>query len=326
MNFKELPNGMCDGFVIIKKCEVKKTKNGSEYLDLILADKSDEISAKMWDYKGESIFETDMVVKVRGTVEQYNGRDQFRVAQIRPASSTDDYCLADLVPSSSVGGEQLFNMIKERVNAFENNDLKQIVSKIIDERREKLIVYPAALRLHHAMVGGLMYHTMSMVRMAEEICKIYPNINKELLLSGIILHDVAKTWELETSSTGLAKGYSVEGELIGHLVKGAMYVSDAAKELGIDSEVVTLLEHMIISHHGEPEYGAAVRPMFLEAEILSALDSLDATIYEINAATSKVESGSFTDRQWALDNRKLYNHGLSSTEHNVNFLGDNLWE
>lgn len=319
MNFKELPNGMCDGFVIIKKCEVKKTKNGSEYLDLILADKSDEISAKMWDYKGESIFETDMVVKVRGTIEQYNGRDQFRVAQIRPASSTDDYCLADLVPSSSVGGEQLLNMIKERVNAFENNDLKQIVSKIIDERREKLIVYPAALRLHHAMVGGLMYHTMSIVRMAEEICKIYPNINKELLLSGIILHDVAKTWELETSSTGLAKGYSVEGELIGHLVKGAMYVSDAAKELGIDSEVVTLLEHMIISHHGEPEYGAAVRPMFLEAEILSALDSLDATIYEINAATSKIEAGSFTDRQWALDNRKLYNHGLSSTEHNVNF-------
>lgn len=319
MNFKELPNGMCDGFVIIKKCEVKKTKNGSEYLDLILADKSDEISAKMWDYKGESIFETDMVVKVRGTIEQYNGRDQFRVAQIRPASSTDDYCLADLVPSSSVGGEQLFNMIKERVNAFENNDLKQIVSKIIDERREKLIVYPAALRLHHAMVGGLMYHTMSIVRMAEEICKIYPNINKELLLSGIILHDVAKTWELETSSTGLAKGYSIEGELIGHLVKGAMYVSDAAKELGIDSEVVTLLEHMIISHHGEPEYGAAVRPMFLEAEILSALDSLDATIYEINAATSKIEAGSFTDRQWALDNRKLYNHGLSSTEHNVNF-------
>lgn len=319
MNFKELPNGMCDGFVIIKKCEVKKTKNGSEYLDLILADKSDEISAKMWDYKGESIIETDMVVKVRGTIEQYNGRDQFRVAQIRPASSTDDYCLADLVPSSSVGGEQLFNMIKERVNAFENNDLKQIVSKIIDERREKLIVYPAALRLHHAMVGGLMYHTMSIVRMAEEICKIYPNINKELLLSGIILHDVAKTWELETSSTGLAKGYSVEGELIGHLVKGAMYVSDAAKELGIDSEVVTLLEHMIISHHGEPEYGAAVRPMFLEAEILSSLDSLDATIYEINAATSKIEAGSFTDRQWALDNRKLYNHGLSSTEHNVNF-------
>lgn len=319
MNFKELPNGMCDGFVIIKKSEIKKTKNGSEYLDLILADKDDEISAKMWDYKDENIFESDMVVKVRGTLEQYNGKNQFRIAQIRPVNETDSYCLADLVPSSKVGGEQLFEMIKERVNAFENQDLKKIVSKIIDDRREALVVYPAALRLHHAMVGGLMYHTMSIVRMAEEICKIYQNINKDLLLSGIILHDVAKTWELEASQTGLAKGYTVEGELIGHLVKGAMYVNDTAKELGIDSEVVTLLEHMIISHHGVPEYGAAVRPMFLEAEILSALDTLDATIYEINAATSKVEAGSFTDRQWALDNRKLYNHGLSGTEHNVNF-------
>lgn len=319
MNFKELPNGMCDGFVIIKKSEVKKTKTGSEYLDLVLADKDDEISAKMWDYKDGNIFEPDMVVKVRGTIEQYNGKNQFRIAQIRPVNENDSYCLADLVPSSKVGGEQLFEMIKERVNAFENQDLKKIVSKIIDDRREALVVYPAALRLHHAMVGGLMYHTMSIVRMAEEICKIYQNINKDLLLSGIILHDVAKTWELEASQTGLAKGYTVEGELIGHLVKGAMYVNDTAKELGIDSEVVTLLEHMIISHHGVPEYGSAVRPMFLEAEILSALDTLDATIYEINAATSKVDAGSFTDRQWALDNRKLYNHGLSGTEHNVNF-------
>lgn len=320
MNFKELPNGMCDGFVLLKKCEVKKTKSGSEYLDIIIADKDGEMSGKQWDYKGGAeALAADSVVKVRGNIEQYNGRDQFRVAQIRPVSESDEYNLADLVPASEVGGEQLFNMIRNRVNAFSNPELKAIVGTIIDKYREKLIIYPAALRLHHAMVGGLMYHTMSIVRMAEEICKIYPNINKELLLSGAILHDVAKTWELETSATGLAKGYSKEGELIGHLVKGAMFVNDTAKELGIDSEIVTLLEHMIISHHGVPEYGAAVRPMFLEAEILSSLDALDATIYEINAATSKVNVGEFSDRQWALDNRKLYNHGLSSTNHNVNF-------
>lgn len=319
MNFKELPNGMCDGYVIIKKCDVKKTKTGAEYLDVVLADKTDEISAKMWDYKAGDIFEIDMIVKVRGTIEQYNGKEQFRISQIRPVNSEDSYNLADLVPSSNVSGEKLFAMIKERVNAFENNDLKRIVTKIIDDRKNLLVVFPAALRLHHAMVGGLMYHTMSIVRMAEEICKIYPNINKDLLLSGVILHDVAKTWELETSNTGLAKGYSVQGELIGHLVKGAMYVEETAKELGINNETVTLLEHMIISHHGVPEYGAAVRPMFLEAVILSSLDALDATIYEINTATAKVDTGSFTDRQWALDNRKLYNHGLSSTEHNVNF-------
>lgn len=322
MNFKELPNGMCDGFVILKKAEVKKTKNGSEYLDAVIADNGGEMPAKLWDYRGESsALEADMVVKIRGSVEQYNGKDQFRIIQIRPANETDDYNLSDLVPATEIGGEQLFSMIKNRVNAFENDDIKRIVTKIIDDNKEALVKYPAALRLHHAMVGGLMYHTMSIVRMAEEICKIYPNINRDLLIGGAILHDVAKTWELETSKTGLAKGYSTEGELIGHLVKGAMYVNDAAKELGIDSEVVTLLEHMVISHHGVPEYGAAVRPMFLEAEILSTLDALDATIFEINNALSNVEVGGFSDRQWALDNRKLYNHGLSSTQHNVNFNG-----
>ncbi len=111
MNFKTLPNGMCDGFVILKKCEEKNAKNGSVYLDLVLGDKDGEIPAKLWDYKGEGLFESEMVVKVRGTVEQYNGKDQFRISQIRPASSSDDYNIADLVPASEVGGAQIFDML-----------------------------------------------------------------------------------------------------------------------------------------------------------------------------------------------------------------------
>lgn len=322
MNFKRLPNGMCDGFVILKKVEVKKTKTGSEYLDAVIGDKDGEMPAKLWDYKDNAnVFEPDMVIKIRGTVEQYNGKDQFRIAQIRPTDASDEFDLTELVPASEISGEQLYNMIKSRVDAFENDDLRKIVTKIITDKKEKLVVYPAALRLHHAMVGGLMYHTMSIIKMAEAICKIYPNVNRELLVSGAILHDVAKTWELEVSKTGLASGYSVEGELIGHLVKGAMYVSETAKELGIDSEVVALLEHMLISHHGVPEFGAAVRPMFLEAILLSKLDDLDATIFEVNTAVEKTNTGEFTDRQWALDNRKLYNHGLSQTGHKVNFEG-----
>ena len=321
MNFKTLPNGMCDGFVILKKCDVKNSKNGSAYLDLILGDKEGEIPAKLWDYKEDGLFETEMIVKVRGTIEQYNGKDQFRIAQIRPVSSADDYNIADLVPASEVGGEQIVNMLLKRVNAFKDNDLKSIVLSILENKKELLVSCPAAFRLHHAMVGGLMLHTMSIVRMAEEICKIYPNIDKELLLSGAILHDTAKTWEFELSKTGLVKGYSTEGELIGHLVKGAMYVEETAKQLGIKSEKVVLLQHMILSHHGVPEFGSPIRPMFLEAEILSSLDSLDATIFEINNATGKVKAGEFTDRQWALDNRKLYNHGLTNNEHKVN-LGE----
>lgn len=319
MNFKTVSNGMCEGFVILKRCEEKKTKTGSDYLDVVIADNDGEMSAKKWDYTPSGLFQQDMIVKVRGTVEQYNGKDQFRIAQIRPVNDSDDYNIADLVPASDVGGEQLYSMIMTRVSGFQSPELKAIVSKIMEDNRKALVSHPAALRMHHAMVGGLMYHTMSILRMAEEICKIYPGINRELLLSGVILHDVAKTWELEVGGTGLATGYSTAGELIGHLVKGAMYIEDTAKALGINSEVVTLLEHMVLSHHGIPDYGSPVRPMFLEAVVLSALDDLDATIYEVNNATSKVEPGSFTDRQWALDNRKLYNHGLSNTQHKVNF-------
>lgn len=318
MNFKKLPNGMYDGFVILKKCEEKKTKNGSVYLDLILGDKDGEIPAKLWDYSGDGLFEPEMIVKVRGTIEQYNSNDQFRIAQIRPAASTDDYNMADLVPASEIGGKQIFDMLLKRVNSFEDEDLKKIVSKILNDKKDLLVSCPAAYRLHHAILGGLMLHTISIVRMAEEICKIYPNIDKELLLSGAILHDVAKVWEFELSKSGLVKGYSSGGELMGHLVKGAMYVEDAAKELGIESEKTLLIQHMILSHHGVPEFGSPVKPMFLEAEILSSLDTLDAKIFEINTATQKVEKGKFTERQWALDNRRLYNHGLTTSEHKVN--------
>ncbi len=318
MNFKTLPNGLCDGFVILKKCEEKNAKNGSVYLDLVLGDKDGEISAKLWDYKGDGLFETEMVVKVRGTIEQYNGHEQFRVMQMRPAGASDDYNLSDLVPASDTGGAQIFDILMRKVNSFRDDDLRKIVSSIMNDKREQLINCPAAFKLHHAMLGGLMLHTVSIVRMAEEICKIYPNINRELLLSGAILHDTAKTMEFKLSKTGLVKGYSTQGELIGHLVMGAMYVEETACRLGIQSEKVVLLQHMILSHHGVPEFGSPVRPMFLEAHILSSLDSLDAAIFEINAATSKVKEGDFTDRQWALDNRKLYNHGLSQNEYKVN--------
>ena len=282
----------------------------------MLGDKDGEISAKLWDFSGEA-FEEESVVKVRGSIEQYNGRDQFRITQIRPAVPSDDYNLADLVPASAVGGRQIYDMLMKRVAAFNDADLKKLVTDIMESKKDILITCPAAFRLHHAMLGGLMLHTVSIVRMAEEICKIYPNINRELLLSGAILHDVAKTWEFTFSKTGLVNGYSAGGELIGHLVEGAVWVDEAAKRLGVPQEKAQLIEHMILSHHGVPEFGSPVRPMFLEAQILSALDTLDAQIFEFHSATAKVEPGKFSDRQWSLENRKLYNHGLSGTEHVV---------
>lgn len=306
-------------YALIKELNEKKDKNGNGFLDLIVigSDKK-EYPAKIWRFENNGQFATDDVIEIEYTVDNYKGKTQLNITTIKKAP---DEMIKDFIPSSEYDGKSVFSILLNKVNNFTDSELKAIVSQIMLDNRAALEVYPAAYRLHHAMVGGLMLHTASIVEMAEKICTIYPNINRELLLSGAILHDVAKTFEMNTAKSGLCSGYTIGGELIGHLVKGAMYIDETAKSLGIDSEKVTLLEHMVLSHHGVPEFGSPVRPMFLEAEILSSLDSLDATIFEINNATSKVEAGSFTDRQWALDNRKLFNHGLSSTEHKVN-LGE----
>lgn len=303
-------------YAMIKELREKKDKNGNGYLDLIVigSDKN-EYPAKIWRFENNGQFEANEVVEIEYTMDNYMGKPQLTISSIKKAP---DEMIKQFVPSSEHDGVAVFSMLLDKVNNFNDRELKAIVNKIMLDNREALEVYPAAFRLHHAIVGGLMLHTASIVEMAEKICTIYPNVNRELLLSGAILHDVAKTFEMETGKSGLCSGYTMGGELIGHLVKGAMYIEDTAKSLGINSDMVTLLEHMVLSHHGVPEFGSPVRPMFLEAEILSTLDELDAKIFEINNATDKVGVGEFTERQWALDNRKLYNHGLSSTEHKVN--------
>lgn len=303
-------------FAMIKELNEKKDKNGNGFLDLtIIGSDKNEYPAKIWRFENNGQFSADDVVEIEYTVDSYKGKSQLNITSIKKAP---DSMISEFVPKSEYDGKAVFSMLLNKVNGFYDEDLKKIVTEIMLKNREKLETFPAAYRLHHAIVGGLMLHTASIVEMAEKVCSVYPNVNRELLLTGAILHDVAKTFEMKTAKSGLCSGYTSGGELIGHLVKGAMYVEETAKALGISQEKANLVEHMILSHHGVPEYGSPIRPMFLEAEILSSLDTLDATIFEIGNAVSKVEAGEFTDRQWALDNRKLFNHGLSNAEYKVN--------
>ena len=189
---------------------------------------------------------------------------------------------------------------------------------MLDEYGDAMTDCPAAFKLHHAIRGGLLMHTLSIVKMCECVASIYPTVDKELLISGAILHDICKTQEFVLSDSGLVEGYSPRGQLIGHLVMGAMEIERVARENNISKETATLLEHMLISHHGEPEFGAATRPLFLEAEILSELDSLDANIYEIENCLADVAPNEFSSRQWALHDRKFYNHGRKTPETKVN--------
>lgn len=309
-----------DGFWLVKTAEKKVNIKGAAYLDMMLCDKNGEITGKLWDYSelAHGTFQAGDLVKIRGSVTQFNGNDQLRIDKIRLVNESDGVNVADFVPTAEYSGEMMYGQIMNIIASVKDEELKQLTYALVKENEEKLLFWPAAFKLHHAVRGGLLYHTLSIVKMAEGICSIYPAVDKDLLMCGIIIHDLCKIDEFDISPAGLAAGYSVKGELIGHLVMGAMKIENKAKELGISRDKAMLLEHMVISHHGEPDFGAAVRPMFLEAEILSQLDKLDATIYEITSAVSEIKTGEFTPRQWALDNRKLYNHGRKEVEVKAN--------
>lgn len=304
-------SGTHTGYCLVKSCERKLNKNGEPYLDMVLSDRSGEINAKLWKYD-ESLhgtYEANSLIKVQGTISKYNDADQLRIDRIRKVNETDDVKIEDYVSSAVYAGEAMFDELISIAGAFSDKDLSLLVTTILSENKERLLYYPAAFKLHHAMRSGLLQHTLSIVRLAQSICKIYPFVDSDLLLGGAMLHDIAKLDELVANETGIASGYSTEGTLLGHLVKGAMLVDKTAERLGVPHEKAVLLEHMLISHHGDPEFGAAVRPLFIEADILAALDRLDARIVEVNNAVSGVEAGGFSTRQWALDNRAFYNHG-----------------
>lgn len=305
-----------DGFWLIKTIDKKVNVKGAPYLDMMLCNKEGEIPAKLWDYSElvHGSYTPGELVKVRGSVTQFNGNDQLRVDKIRHVEANDGVNIADFVPTAEYSGEMMLGEIMNIIANVEDGELQRLTYELVKEREQQLLHWPAAFKLHHAIRGGLLYHTLSILRLCEGVCAIYPSVDRDLLMCGAVVHDLCKIDEFNLSSAGLVTGYSVKGELIGHLVMGAMNIGRKADELGIKGDKAMLLQHMVISHHGEPDFGASVRPMFLEAEILSQLDKLDATIYEINEAVSGVNEGEFTQRMWALDNRKLYNHGRKVAE------------
>lgn len=311
------PSGSVDCFVLLKTVEKKTSAKGGFYLDATIADKSGEMNAKLWDYSEavHGVYEAGNLVKLRGTVSEYRGVNQFRIDRIRLVLPEDGVDINDFVPSTGFNEADMWNELYNIADAFADADLKAIVTTILKEKKEQMLYWPAAFKMHHAVKGGLLCHTLSIVRLAEAVCRVYTFADRELLLAGVILHDIGKIEEFELNSTGLVSGYSPKGNLVGHLVSGAVTVEKTAEKLGITSEVPMLLSHMLISHHGDPEFGAAVLPQFLEAELLSQLDMMDATVFEICEATAAVKSGETTGRIFGLDNRKLYNHGRTSNKY-----------
>lgn len=317
MDFKTVDNsGRVEGFCLVKSVEQKTSSKGDTYLDFTLGDATGEINGKLWRYDAteHGEYQNNDIVKIRGTISQYNGADQLRIERIRPAIESDNVAVDDFVRTTGYSSQEMYDELLRVACNFKDEELKELVLALYQDNREALLYWPAAFKLHHAIRGGLLMHTLSIVRLCERVCEVYPFVDKDLLLAGAMLHDISKLEEFQVDKTGLAEGYSIEGNLLGHLAMGAAKIERYAEKLGISRKTSVLVQHMILSHHGEPEFGAAVRPMFIEAELLSELDLMDSRVYEMQEAVSGAKADDFSQRIWALDNRKLYNHSRVDLE------------
>ena len=293
-----------EGFLLVRSSDQRTGSNGSRYLDMNLTDRTGEINCKMWD-GNVAPPPVGTVIKVRGLVQEYNGRLQLRIERIRAAADSDGVDLSRLVPCAPESPEKMRKEIEDTIDRFESEDLKKLVREMIRLAGDKLAWFPAAQRLHHAERSGLLHHTTGMLRTAEHIIAAYPFLHGDLLRAGVILHDLGKIQEMKSDEMGNVTDYTRDGLLIGHLVRGVATLAQAAENVNVTGEVVVLLEHMIISHHGEAEYGSPRMPMFPEAEVLHWIDLLDARMNEMQGIMERTPAGAFSEKIWSLD-RRLY--------------------
>ncbi|MFR2965516.1 MAG: 3'-5' exoribonuclease YhaM family protein [Anaerovoracaceae bacterium] len=258
------------------------------------------------EYPALAAIKDKEIVKIKGIVVEWAGQLQIRVQRIRAAAPEDGQQMREFVKAAPEDPEDMYSYIHGAAEAMTDKDLRALCVKVLDENREKLMYYPAAQKNHHAELGGLLYHTKRMLMTGERVCQVYTNLNRDLVAAGVILHDMEKLNEIESEEDGIATGYSFEGQMLGHIIQGVKTLDKLTTELGFTREKAIMLEHMILSHHYEPEFGSPKKPLFPEAEVLHYLDILDARMFDMQDALESTEPGSFSDRIWTLDNRKLY--------------------
>jgi len=289
-------------FVVISK-QVKSKKSGDPYLALILGDRSGHVEAKMWDNVEGAIpaFEQEDFIKVKGLLNRYNNRFQLTIHKVRRLADTEiDY--TDYLPKTTKDIGELWRTLASFVNTLENPHLKSLLEAFMadPEIGEAYRTAPAAKSLHHAYIGGLLDHVVSLCRSADLVCRNYAQINRDLLLTGVFLHDIGKIHELTYNRTF---SYTTSGQLLGHMViELEMLQAKLAQMPGFPAELKVLVEHLIISHHGQYEFGSPKLPMFPEALVLHYLDDLDSKLESMRA---QFERESTSDEAWTSYNPSL---------------------
>ncbi|MGA8143983.1 MAG: HD domain-containing protein [Candidatus Acidiferrales bacterium] len=301
-------SGLQDGqavtsLFLVREKEIRTSpRTGSSWLQLELADRTGTISAKMWDNFAaiSGTFDRDDVVQIRGRVKLYNGQKELTLEAVIP-SAERDYELADFLPHTKFNIDDLYARLRSAVAAMKNPFLQKLLFTFVDDPAivPKLKRAPAAMTMHHAFIGGLLEHMVSLIGLARSVAAHYPELDADLLLTGVVLHDIGKIDELR-----YARGidYSTEGRLLGHIMIGAGMVQERIRTIpGFPAPLAVLVEHLILSHHGTYEFGSPTLPQVREAVALNFIDDLDSKMAAMGATLESLAG----DDQWTGRNPSL---------------------
>ncbi|HEY1901849.1 MAG TPA: HD domain-containing protein [Terracidiphilus sp.] len=320
-NFDE--GKLFDGFFLVLAKQHRTTKTNKAYLSLVLGDKTGQLEGRVWELGDPRIakdFDRGDIVKARGCASRFDDRLQMKIDQLRLAQASE-VDKTDMLPSTTYDVAALWEKLLGFVDSLANPHLKLLLTTLVNDPA-LAVAYreaPAAKQLHHAWLGGLLEHVISLCTLADRVAPHYPLIDRDLLLTGVILHDIGKVREL---SWEIGFEYTIEGMLLGHIQIGA-----ALAERTIDSlpdfppKLKTLVLHMILSHHGKLEFGSPKLPMIPEALVLNFIDDLDAKMQTVSSEFDKSARegkgpNELTNKVWALDNRQLLNTRRWLTEGN----------
>lgn len=297
-----------DAFVLIKDYGLKKTSAGKQYLDLNLLDKTGEINAKVWENakENEEIINNNSIIKIRGEVIEWAGSLQLKISKIRLPLDSEKIELSSLVPAAPISAKLMMDELMTFINKIEDKEIRTLILNIIAKYENELMYFPAAKTNHHSYRSGLLYHIIRMLRAGEKLAMVYDSIDADYIYAGVILHDICKILEMDSNELGIVSDYTMEGKLLGHIIQGIKEIEIEGEKIGLDREKSIVLQHMILSHHYEPEFGSPKKPMTLEAEILHYLDIIDARVFDFENVLKGVNEGEFSDKVWVLDNRNLY--------------------
>lgn len=290
--------------LLISQVSKGVTNKGAPYLSMVLQDNTGVMDAKYWNVSEELLdaFKPGMIGEFSVDVISHNKQNQIRIQSIQIMNRKEED-LSEYVRSSTIPKAQLKEEIYGAVQTMKNEVYRNITLALLEENDKDFFTYPAASRIHHDFVGGLATHVLGMMKLGEYFASLYPMLDRDLLISGIIVHDIGKLTEL---SGPVITEYTLEGKLLGHISIMQAKIAQMANDLGYSGEEVTMLKHMVLSHHGEYEFGSPVLPLLPEAEMLHYIDNIDARMNVLEKEFAKTQSGEFTQKIFAMENRMFY--------------------